>query len=142
MTHKQITIDGKEYNLVPADKDACGLKAIHGGYHPVTGRPIQIADRDLPKIMTYEETEKYIKKNCPGWQLPTIEELHVLYANRKSIGGFNAASGSGLALWYWSCTEYRSASSLVYAVDFTDGLDHWDHKDNFSLSSRVVRAES
>jgi len=51
------------------------------------------------------------------------------------------ASGSDNAHWYWSCTQHRENASNVYDVDFTDGDDDWDHKDNNSLSGRVVRAE-
>ena len=48
------------------------------------------------------------------------------------------ASGSDNAHWQWSATENPDNSSNVYNVDFTDGDDDWDHKDNNRLSSRPV----
>jgi hypothetical protein len=54
---------------------------------------------------------------------------------------FTLASGSGLADWYWSCSEHREYSSYVYAARLSDGLVGWLHKDGCSLSSRLLRAE-
>ncbi len=49
--------------------------------------------------------------------------------------------GSDNAHWQWSATENPDNPSNVYDVDFTDGDDDWDHKDNNSLSSRPVALE-
>jgi len=46
--------------------------------------------------------------------------------------------GSDNAHWQWSCTENPDNPSNVYDVDFTDGDDDWDHKDNNRLSARPV----
>ena len=51
------------------------------------------------------------------------------------------ASGSDNAHYYWSCTEHPDNSSHVYNVQFTDGHDDWNDKDNYKLSTRPVRAE-
>lgn len=138
MTYKKITIDDKDYNLVPVDSP-CDLKPVHAGYHPVTGKSIQCADRDFPAPMKYNDGNKIIAAECAGWRRPIIEELHVLYANRESIGGFVTKRGSATAHWYWSCTEHRDVPSGVYFVDFTDGRDGWDHKGGHSLSSRLIK---
>jgi hypothetical protein len=90
------------------------------------------------------------------WFLPTKELLHGktsggdkiqpanLYDSRNT-GAFKntfiTKSGSGFALWYWSLTELPDIPSFVYVVVFTDGVDDCILKDNFELSSRVVRAE-
>jgi len=50
-------------------------------------------------------------------------------------------SGSDNAHWYWSSTEHRDNADYVYDVDFTDGDDDWDHKDNNRLSCRPCRVE-
>lgn len=90
------------------------------------------------------------------WFLPTKELLHgktiygdiTITANlydSRNTGAFKdtfmTKSGSGHALWYWSLTEHPDDPSGVYGVDFTDGDDGWGRKDDYELSSRVVRAE-
>lgn len=138
---KTMMVEGKLYELVPIETKAAELKSVHGGYHPVTGKALLVADRDFPEPMTWDDGNLIIEESAPGWRRPTIEELHVLYANKDTIGGFIDKRGSGTANWYWSCTELRGDPSVVHGVDFTDGQDAWDHKDNSSLSSRLVRAE-
>lgn len=116
------------------------LKEVHAGYHPVTGKAFTCADIDLPP-MTWIKVQEYIKEHHPGWRLPKIPELRVMYENRETINGFKTASGSDYAYWYWSCTEHRDDASRVYAVDFTVGQVGWFCKDYGSLSSRLVRME-
>lgn len=117
------------------------LKEVHAGYHPVTGKAFMCADVDLPEQMTWVKAEAYIKENHPGWRHPTMAELQAMWHNRERIGGFNTTRSSGVANWYWSCTEHRVGASGVYFVDFTDGHADWAPKDGHSLSSRLVRAE-
>ena len=82
-----------------------------------------------------------------GWRLPTMDELEQLYDYRGAgafKGTFREDCGSGSVVdddWYWSCTEFRDNSSLVYFVRFASGDDDWDPKDTYSLSSRLVRTE-
>lgn len=56
-------------------------------------------------------------------------------------GTFTNQSGSGYALWYWSCSEVRDDRSFVWIVRLADGDDYWDGKRNYELSTRPVRAE-
>lgn len=138
---KTMMVEGKLYELVPIETKAAELKSVHGGYHPVTGKALLVADRDFPEPMTWDEGNLIIEESAPGWRRPTIEELHVLYAKKDIIGGFIDKRSSGYAHWYWSCTEHRGVPSFVHHVDFTVGQVDWGRKDNFSLSSRLVRAE-
>src|SRR5204863_8298587 len=78
------------------------------------------------------------------WQIPTLEQLKILYQNQKAgalKGSFKtaASSGSDCPFWYWSSTEHRDSSSCVHAVRFSDGGENWHHKDYFRLSCRPVR---
>jgi hypothetical protein len=74
-----------------------------------------------------------------GWFIPPKDLLLKMYDNKDA--SYRTASGSVLAHWYWSCTERRDNSDVVYNVDFADGDDEWNLKGNCRLSSRVVRVE-
>jgi hypothetical protein len=93
--------------------------------------------------MAFEKAVSYAKTldacGHKDWRLPAQSELKLLFKNRDVIGGFSASASAGGILWYWSCTEPRGYPSLIRAVAFTDGRDDWVEKDNYSLSTRVVR---
>ena len=80
-----------------------------------------------------------------GWFIPTREVVKEnLYKNKDKgdlKGTFTDKRGSDYARWYWSCTEHPDDSSVVYGVDFTDGVGDWSDKDGYELSTRPVRAE-
>jgi hypothetical protein len=71
--------------------------------------------------------------------------LNNLYRNKDEgalRGTFTTELGrSAFAPWYWSCTEPLDNPSTVHIVNFTDGDVDWNHKDNYELSVRPVRAE-
>ena len=128
-----------------AVKHVAGLRNYHGhdGGNFANEKAVLEAVRNNPEALA-------------KWFIPTKELLHGktsggdkiqpanLYDSRNT-GSFKntfiTKSGSGLAHWYWSLTERPDIPSSVYGVDFTDGDDGWDHKDDYELSSRVVRAE-
>jgi hypothetical protein len=66
------------------------------------------------------------------WRLPTLDELSLMYAQKKIIGG--KAYGNPYAL-YWSSTEQNTTAG--WYIDFTDGYQNYS--DKFS-SYRYVRA--
>jgi len=66
----------------------------------------------------------------PGWHLPTIAELYVLYKNKNVVGGF--ANGS-----YWSSTE--GSSNDAWLQNFNYGGQSGSNKDD-SGRVRAVRA--
>jgi hypothetical protein len=76
------------------------------------------------------------------WFIPTRELLKDnLCANKHEIGGFQT-SGSGLFVWYWSCTEHRDDTSYVWNTRFSDGDDDWDLNDIYRLSCRPCLVEA
>ena len=101
----------------------------------------EVYSSDAPKLMTYLEAEKWAKSIGDGWRIPTLEELRLMYEHKNEIGGFvTKLSGSDYAHWYWSCTEGRDVPSVVWDVRFSDGLEDWNDKDYFRLSTRPVRS--
>ena len=69
------------------------------------------------------------------WYLPSQDELHVLFTNRDSIGGFNT-QGSGYAGSYWSSSEHSNTSARLQR--FSDGFQDNNGKDN-GFNVRCVR---
>lgn len=87
------------------------------------------------------------------WSLPPLDllggrdiiEPANLYRSRN-IGSFRdtfvTKSGSDWAHFYWSLTEDDiDIPSLVWLVDFRDGVDSWVHKEEYRVSTRLVRME-
>lgn len=120
---------------------------IFAGFAP-DGRKLFAMPRDMPHTKTWLKADAEAKAcdahGYKDWQLPDLISALILYQH-KDIGAlkgtFTDKSGSGHAYWYWSCTEPRDAPSLVYIVGFTNGEGAWGHKDDLSLSSRLLRAE-
>jgi len=79
------------------------------------------------------------------WFIPTRDLLtDNLYANKDTgdLKGTFATNGSGLDVWYWSCTEHRDHTSFVWNTRFSDGGDDWHGIDNPRLSCRPCRVEA
>ena len=119
---KTITIDGIEYKLTPIEKQP---------------KPI-ILEQTL-KFEVYpedlgEHNWKDAKKVCEdlgdGWRLPTREELHLMWLNKDSIGGFAAA-------YYWSSSEYNN--NFVWNQNFYNGNQNLTNK-YYTFYVRAVRA--
>ena len=110
------------------------------------GLPFETYPTNLP-VMTYvdavkavEAINRKLKKGEPQWHIPTLEEARLQYKNKDEIGGFiTEDSGSDYPYSYWSSTPDRDYPTYVVNVRFSDGLEYWNHKDNFRLSCRPVR---
>jgi hypothetical protein len=79
------------------------------------------------------------------WFIPTRDLLSDnLYSNKDQgdLKGSFATNGSGLAVWYWSCTEPRDHPSIAWNVRFSDGDGVWGYKDGTRLSCRPCRVEA
>ena len=123
------------------------------------------APEDLPELLTYNDAVKKVAslKNwhgfdgCDfkneaelmaafengtyngGWFIPPKDLLLKMYDNKDA--SYGTASGSVFAHWYWSCTEHRVYSTLVWFVRFSDGVVVWDYKDYLRLGCRPCRVE-
>ena len=128
-----------------AVKHVAGLRNFHGHDGGNFGNEKAILDAVRSNPAALEK-----------WFIPTKELLHGKTSGRDKIqpanlydsrekGSFEntfiTKSGSDGTRWYWSCTERPDVPSHVYVVAFSDGVVDWGHKDNYELSSRVVRAE-
>ena len=80
----------------------------------------------------WEDAKKVCEDLGYGWRLPTREELHLMWVNRESIGGFAAA-------YYWSSSEYGNA--IAWNQNFNYGNQYSLYK-NYSYYVRAVRALS
>lgn len=118
---KTITIDGVEYNLTPIEKQSKPIILEQN-------LKFEVYPEDLGKH-NWEDAKKLCKDLGDEWRLPTREELHLMWVNRESIGGFAAA-------YYWSSSE--SNANLAWIQDFYDGNQYGNYKD-YTYSVRAVR---
>ena len=89
---KKIIIDAVEYSLTPIEKKTNKVLEQHLKF--------DVYPEDLGEH-TWDEAVKVCNELGDGWRLPTREELHLIWLNRDTIGGFAAAS-------YWSSSEGNS----------------------------------
>ena|SRR5690349_18689243 len=125
----------------PGDKMDDGT--IYAGISPETGKPMYTTPADASLSIKWKQAMDYAAgldaHGHQDWRVPTRAELNVLYDNRDKgalKGTFNV-TGSLFAGWYWSSTE-TFAHLAVWDQRFSDGLESWYEKDNFS-SLRCVR---
>jgi hypothetical protein len=72
-------------------------------------------------LMTGSPAATYIASLGPGWYLPSIDELGLLYTNRFHVQKALRAGGHTLisnAATYWSSTEYDANVSFHYFFGF------------------------
>jgi len=116
---KTITIDGVEYNLTPIEKQS----------NPIILKQIldfEVYPEDLGQH-NWEDAKKICAVMGDGWRLPTREELHLIWLNRKSIGSFAAA-------YYWSSSENLSGNA------WSQGFAFGSHSTSYKYSAYYVRA--
>jgi hypothetical protein len=111
---KTITLDGVEYNLTPIDEKQ-SKSIILEQY-----LKFEVYPKDLGQH-NWEDAKKVCEDLGDEWRLPTREELHLMWVNRESIGGFTAAG-------YWSSSE--GSSNLAWVQDFYNGYQNFNYKDN------------
>lgn len=75
----------------------------------------------------WEDAKKVCEDLGDGWRLPTREELHVMFLNKDTIGGFAVA-------YYWSSSEYDG--NYAWHQNFNSG----GQNDNFKNNANYVRA--
>lgn len=90
---------------------------------------IEVAEKDFPKQMNWEDAKKACEQLGDGWKLPTKYELNILYNNKDKIGGFAAN--------YWSSAE--GANNDAWLQNFYYGDQYLFNKyDAFYV--RAIRA--
>jgi hypothetical protein len=93
-------------------------KKIEESSNPIIGNTIKIgnlevAEKDFPEIMNWDDAVKKCDEFGNGWRLPSISELNILYDNKNIIGNF-VKNG------YWSSTNTKLSGGALY-VNFGDG---------------------
>ena len=119
---KTITIEGVEYNLTPIEKQS----------KPIILKQtleFEVYPKDLGEH-NWEDAKKVCEDLGDGWKLPTREELHLMWFNRESIGGFAVAD-------YWSSSEY--SNSNAWGQNFYSG-DRGNNSKDYTNYVRAVRA--
>lgn len=117
---KTINIDGVEYSLTPVKKETYRVLEQHLKF--------EVYPKDLGQH-NWEDAKKICEDLGDGWRLPTREELHVMWLNRESVGGFAAAS-------YWSSSEANSFYAWPQVFDV--GFQYYDDRSN-TYYVRAVR---
>lgn len=107
---KTITIDGVEYSLTPIKKTEPIIIEQHLKF--------EVYPEDLGKC-NWEDAKKVCEELGDGWRLPTRGELHVMWLNRRTIGGFAAD-------YYWSSREY--VNDYAWAQSFSLGVQNSPNK--------------
>ncbi|MEI6189796.1 MAG: hypothetical protein WCP61_05175 [Chitinophagia bacterium] len=88
---------------------------------------LEVAQRDLPSQLKWDEAFKACAKLGPGWRLPNKEELNLLYLNKAKIGGLSGQ-------YYWTVSE--SSDGRAWLQFFNDGTQD----DYYKISKCWVRA--
>ena len=122
---KTITIDGVEYNLTPIKNTKKKQKPLILEQH----LNFEVYPEDLGEH-AWNDAKKVCEELGDGWRLPTREELHLMWLNKDSIGGFAAA-------YYWSSSE-ASNGNAWYQL-FYDGYHYDFSSKNNTHYVRAVR---
>jgi len=118
---KTIKIDGVEYKLTPIKKQSKSIILKQT-------LEFEVYPKDLGEH-NWEDAKKVCEDLGDGWRLPTREELHLIWLNKESIGGFDT-------VYYWSSSE--DGNSNVWVQYFCNGNQYDCSKSN-PLCVRAVR---
>jgi hypothetical protein len=116
-----ITINGIEYNLIPIEKQSKQIILKQT-------LEFEVYPKDLGRH-NWKNAKKVCEDLGDGWRLPTREELHLIWLNKDSIGGFVNNN-------YWSSTEYNLNNAWVQL--FGNGEQNGYNK-NSKYNVRAVR---
>ena len=121
--------------IVSASDVSSGVKWYNGSYGVKTSandKVVRTGSSNTTKIVNAQGAGSYAAKVCQDlilntytdWQLPSIDELKILYSARSLTGA------------YWSSTEYEAGWNYVRVVN--DGQEGSRAK-NETLKVRAVR---
>ncbi len=91
---------------------------------------LEVAEKDFPNIMNWEDAKKACKVLGDGWRLPTKDELNILNENRDKIYPFVNDN-------YWSSTEHDLNNAWFQF--FANGNQDYGNKVNSSFV-RAIRS--
>jgi len=80
------------------------------------GETIEVAKKDFPKPMNWDDAKKACENLGNGWRLPSIEELKAMYEQLHKQG-----KGNFQNTWYWSSSQDNSGDAFF--VNFYFGYD-------------------
>ncbi len=97
-------------------------------------RNIEIAKKDFPKMMYWEDANKACQELGDGWRLPTLAEFDEIYKNKEDVG-FNGNGG------YWSSSEFGEVGKEggAWCFYFVNGSGGGTIKENYCYV-RAVRS--
>ena len=91
---------------------------------------VAVKSEDEPDSMTWDAAVIAVQKYGEGWRLPTIDELRLMYEQRKRIGGFDNED-------YWSAKEQDVNSAWIQGFRLGD-QDRYNKQSK--LKVRAVRS--
>lgn len=113
-----VVIHEKEKaNTVNIIKDSSNRNYKHLITNTYKLKGLEIASADFDSAYNWEDAKNICKGLGEGWRLPDINELKLLFENRKKIGGFKPEK-------YWTGDEYSqnvAAGEMLFNYQgFTD----------------------
>ena len=113
-----VVIHEKEKaNTVNIIKDSSNRNYKHLITNTYKLNGLEIASADFDSAYNWEDAKNICKGLGEGWRLPDINELKLLFKNRKKIGGFKPEK-------YWTGDEYSqnvAAGEMLFNYQgFTD----------------------
>lgn len=120
--------------FVLASCDVSDRPSSNTDFVKIIGKPIilknmEIAENTFPTQMNWDNANEFCKKLGPGWRLPNIEELQIMYENNEKINLLGV---------YWSSTE--SDSSSVWVKGFSDGITGPNYPKTNTFYVRAIKA--
>jgi BRCT domain type II-containing protein len=91
----------------------------------------EVYEKDLSLAISYGNALKEVKKLGKGWSIPDMDQLKLMYANRKKLGSYAKDC-------YWSCAPSGSGfggGTKYWVVNFKNG----DFREFFEDVENVLR---
>ena len=130
---KIISLEQNKYYWSEKDVKTDATSEIDGMYNMQKIRSLNNWQKDFPAFA-------WCASLGEGWYLPALEELKSVYTKCAVINNTLKAQGkSVLSYYYWSSTQYRYHSSIVWFVGMYDGYTSIDKNSNL-FSVRAVSA--
>ena len=112
-----IPKDSIPKDSIPKDsspKDSSPKETVSPEQAKIIGTPfrigsLEVAQYDFPEEIDWHEAMKECTALGPGWRLPTIEELRLIFKNDDKISNF-----SGLV--YWSSSEKDNSNAFFFNI--------------------------